>query len=229
MVRVSRGGRSRYIIALAVLGASTVLASQRASRAEDCPVVFQRKLFTDMGDTVVVSGSLPDVLGYKFNTVTMVCYKVENACLRNDVESIGTADNGVCQVSRVDPPERFEIQQWSDAKIVANLSGAQCGGGETWVIDREAETAEVTSYPPACPGPVEQVWTSEKKDLEKMLKERPDLAHDPFFTKQMADLNEGLAAAAKYRNTIYRAAIDDPPFWQEWKKKFKRITGHEPQ
>jgi len=206
-----------------------VLVPHPAAYADDCLVVFQRKIFIDTGNEVTVSGSLPDVLGYKYNTVTIDCHKDQNMCSVIDMESIGSATNGVCQLSRIDPPLLFDVQQWSDIKIVANLPGLLCGGGDTWVIDRRAKTAEVTSYPPGCLGPAEQAWSNQKKDLEKMLKERPDLAHDPFFTKQMTQLNEGLAAATKYRNTIYRAAIDDPPFWQEWKKKFKRITGHEPQ
>ena len=181
-----------------------------------------------MGDVVEVSGSLPEVLGYKYNTVTVICYRDRKLCLFVDVESIGHTD-GTCQVSRLDPPLEFEIQQWSDAKMVANLPGLLCGGGQTWVIDRRLKAAEVTSDPPTCPGPFERTMAEEKQDLEKMLKERPELATDSFFTSQMTRVNEGLAAAATYRKTIYHANIDDPPYWKDWKKKFEGITGKEPK
>jgi hypothetical protein len=224
-----RAASRRQIAAFAIPAATTLLALLPVSHAEDCPVVFQRKLFADMGDVVEVSGSLPDFYGYKYNTVTIACYRADSECLRYDVESIGSAGNGVCQISRIDPPMKIKIQQWSDAKIVANSPGFLCGGGETWVIDRRTKTADVTWYPPACPTPLEQTFSSEKKDLEAMLKEQPELNRDPRFTEQMSSLDTRLAAAATYRQKIQHATIEDPPFWQEWKKKFKPVTGHEPR
>ena len=137
MISHARPGRSCRLSALAIAN-DLSFVPHPAAYADDCLVVFQRKIFIDTGNEVTVSGSLPDVLGYKYNTVTIDCHKDQNMCSVIDMESIGSATNGVCQLSRIDPPLLFDVQQWWICKIVANLPGLLCGGGDTWVIDRRA-------------------------------------------------------------------------------------------
>ncbi len=227
-VEVSALIEGRTIHRAAVLGLLTAVAflgPQFASRGDgqehswDCPVVFQKKSFVDTGDFVYIAGTLTGhAVGHKYNTIAISCHKDRNECLVNTMESIGTTGNGLCQISRLDIPQPYEIEQWTGGKIVATLH-TRCGGGETYVIDRKSETAEVTRHPAACPGPFEQTMRSEKDDLEKMLKDRPDLAQDPEFVKLVARVDKALAQIEKEKDTIYHLTIEDPPFWKEFKKK----------
>jgi hypothetical protein len=183
---------------------------------------ISKKLFTDTGDFVYVSGTLTGQgVAYKYNTIAVSCSREQNECLVNTMESIGSAGNGSCQISRLDIPQPYAIEQWTGDKIIASLQ-TRCGGGETYVIDRKSEIAEVTMYPAACPGPFEQTMSSEKRDLEKLLKDRPDLARDPEIAKELARVDSALALIAKEKGIVQHATIEDPSFWKEFKEKLKK-------
>jgi hypothetical protein len=55
---------------------------------------------------------------------------------------------------------------------------------------------------------------AEKKDLEKMLKDRPELARDAEYAKNVARVDRALAESGKEKDRIYHWTIEDPPFWK---------------
>jgi hypothetical protein len=212
------------VAALALLIAlSSVLQrpTARGGEAEqpgDCPVIFQQRSFLDSGDFVYITGTVTgDAVAFKYNTTAISCFKGDNECLVNSMESIGRFGN-TCQMSRLDLPQYYKVEQWTDQKIVATVN-TRCGSSKTYVIDRQSKTAEITEFQGSCPSPIEEVMRDEKKDLEQMLKESPDLAKSPSFAKDLARVDKVLSESAAARNKIYHWTIEDPPFWAGLKKR----------
>jgi hypothetical protein len=106
-------------------------------------VLFNRKIFSDMGDTIHVEGQLTgEGIGYKVNRYAMTCYRNKFECILTHVDTQGW------QAFSIGPPLFFNVLKWEKDLIVADLpgvkmpSGHPCGGtpgGTTWYIHRDTQ------------------------------------------------------------------------------------------
>ena len=106
-------------------------------------VLFNRKIFADMGDTVHVEGQVTgEGIGYKVNRYAMTCYRDRKECILTHVDTQGL------QAFSIGPPLFFNVLKWDKDLIVADLpgvrmpSGSPCGGnpgGTTWYIHRDTQ------------------------------------------------------------------------------------------
>jgi len=140
------------VLVTTLLSGSIFLASaiSPTSAEEDSipkRVLFNQKLFTDMGDTVHVEGQITgEGIGYKVNRYAMTCYRDRSECILTHVDTQGW------QAFSIGPPLFFEILKWDKDLIVADLpglkmpSGHPCGGnpgGSTWYIHRDTQITAI--------------------------------------------------------------------------------------
>jgi hypothetical protein len=152
--------------------------------AEEPPqVIFNAKVFADLGDIVHVEGTLTgDGIGYKNNRSALTCYRERRECLAIHIDSAGM------QVFSILPPIPFTVRLWTADRIGANFA-APCGekpksgfpnnpllkhewqttSSDTWIIDRTRETAELIDHP--CLGAKTYQWTIEDPPFWKKAKE----------------------------------------------------------
>jgi hypothetical protein len=107
-------------------------------------ILFNQKVFADMGDTVHVEGQVTgEGIGYKINRNAMTCYRDRKECILTHVDTQGR------QAFSIGPPLFFDILKWDKDLIVADLpglpmpSGHPCGGnpgGTTWYIHRDIQS-----------------------------------------------------------------------------------------
>jgi hypothetical protein len=110
-------------------------------------VLFNQKLFADMGDTVHVEGQVTgEGIGYKVNRYAMTCYRERRECVLTHVDTQGW------QAFSIGPPLFFNILRWDKDSIMADLpglkmpSGHPCGdnpGGTTWYIHRDTQITNI--------------------------------------------------------------------------------------
>lgn len=113
-------------------------------------VLFNRKLFVDMGDTVHVEGQVTGKgIGYKVNRSAMTCYRERRECILTHVDTQGW------QAFSIGSPLLFDILEWDKDLIVADLpglkmpSGHPCSGspgGSTWYIHRDTQITVTTHF-----------------------------------------------------------------------------------
>lgn len=106
-------------------------------------ILFNRKLFVDMGDTVHVEDQVTGKgIGYKVNRSAMTCYRQRQECILTHVDTQGW------QAFSIGSPLIFNILKWDKDLIVADLpgltmpSGHPCSGnpgGSTWYIHRDTQ------------------------------------------------------------------------------------------
>jgi hypothetical protein len=128
------------------------LAATAPAAADEPPhVIFNPKLFADLGDVVHVEGTvIGEHVGYKNNRLALTCYRQRRECLEVGLDSQGM------QVFNIRPPHFFAIRVWAEDRITAD-SSAPCGDpplpnikkedwapseSQTWIVDRIRETAE---------------------------------------------------------------------------------------
>src|SRR5262249_22801983 len=92
-------------------------------------VLFNRKIFADMGDTVHVEGQVTgEGIGYKVNRNAITCYRDKSECILTHIDTQGW------QVFSIGSPLFFNILKWDKDLIIADLpgikmpSGHPCGG-----------------------------------------------------------------------------------------------------
>jgi hypothetical protein len=110
-------------------------------------ILFNQKLFADMGDTVHVEGQVTgEGIGYKVNRYAMTCYRERRECILTHVDTQGW------QAFSIGPPLFFNILRWDKDIIMTDLpglkmpSGHPCGdnpGGTTWYIHRDTQITNI--------------------------------------------------------------------------------------
>jgi hypothetical protein len=167
--------QKRLLLSLIVWFTMTTVAV--AADGEPQPIIFNMKYFIDSGNMVHVEGTLTgDRIGYKNNRSAITCYQDQPNCLSTHIYAQGL------QVFSIGPPASYAVRLWTAARIVAD-SEVPCGDppserlkqewqttqSDTWIIDRERQTAELIEHP--CLGAKTYHWTIE----------------DPLFWKKTKD------------------------------------------
>jgi hypothetical protein len=127
------------VILLLTATAAPTLAEDNAPKT----ILFNRKVFVDMGDTVHVEGQVTgEGIGYKVNRSAMTCYRDRRECILTHVDTQGL------QAFSIGPPLFLDILKWDKDLIIADIpglkmpSGHPCGGnpgGTTWYIHRDTQ------------------------------------------------------------------------------------------
>lgn len=75
-------------------------------------VMFHRKVFTDTGEVVIVSGGLTgEGLGYPNNIITLECFKSSNTCIAAQTEEFGSKQVGDIRLNH------YDVSVWSSSTI----------------------------------------------------------------------------------------------------------------
>lgn len=142
--------------------------------------MFPTETFSDSGLMVHVEGTLTgEGIGYPNNRLALTCYEDKRECVSIDVETEGLL------VLPIDPPAFFTVRLWTADRIVADFA-APCGYqpeasrkrewqasmSDTWIIDRERQTAEIVDHP--CLGSKTYHWTIEDPPIWKNAKEHSE-------------------------------------------------------
>ena len=165
---------------LSLILAYLTMIAPVAAADEPPQVIFNPRVFSDMGDTVHVEGTVTgDGIGYKNNRSALTCYQQRKECLVVHMESEGM------QVFSIGPPSVFTIRVWTADRITADLD-APCGNppsarfkddwqvteSHTWIIDRTRQTAELVDH--NCLGAKTYHWTIEDPPFWGEVKHRVD-------------------------------------------------------
>jgi len=164
------------VIRAAVLICCLAAAAPAVADDEAPHIIFSIKDFSDAGDTVHVEGTLTgDGVGYKDNRWSITCFQSSRGCLSVRIETLGV------QVFPIGIPGSFTVRVWTPDRIVADDS-APCGAkpdrvkedwqtvtSDTWIIDRNRQTAELIEHP--CLGSKTYHWTIEDPPFWKKAKE----------------------------------------------------------
>jgi hypothetical protein len=123
----------------ALLTASVLLLS--AAAAQDGTdggrdIIFGKKIFSDLGGIVSISGTVTgDGVRYKNNSVNVTCYKDYSECLVVEIDQIGER-----QVGSLDTPLYFPIIKWDAYEVIAELDVLGSCLSDTIRLDRRTKT-----------------------------------------------------------------------------------------
>ena len=151
-------GKQPAAVWIAVLSLPMVIAAVNDlhAAADDCPIIFPHKIFTDTGDAVSVTGTLTgNGVPYKYNTRIIECFRDRRECSVTIVDS-GAQTDGICHIF-VDNMLPLQIIQWNKDQIIATTD-ARCDSN-LYMIDRRAKTVQIT-MPSADPCAVSELGRS---------------------------------------------------------------------
>jgi hypothetical protein len=121
---------------LTIIAALTALGFATAAYADPPTVLFEAKVFTDIGNAVHVEGTLTgDGLGYKNNRTSLTCYQDTQECISVSVTAGGLRIFGEIY------PIIVRITRWTPEFIEASMPTA-CGTS-IWTINRAKKTADL--------------------------------------------------------------------------------------
>ena len=118
-----------------IIAAAIALAFATAAHADPPTVLFDAKVFTDVGNAVHVEGTLTgDGVGYKNNRISLMCDQNTSACFSVYVAAAGMRIASIT-------PTIVRITRWTPQIIEASIPTA-CGTS-TWTISRNNKTADL--------------------------------------------------------------------------------------
>lgn len=124
----------QIILIIGTLSAAMFVSNARGS---DDDILFSNKNFTDLGDSIGISGTLTgDGLAYKNNTYSIFCLKDRQECLIASIEQIGDR-----QIGRLDYAYSIPIAKWGADEVVAVQETSDLVCWKTTItITRKTET-----------------------------------------------------------------------------------------